>query len=167
MPFLELLTQAMVFDKSAQKYGVMALFDQPIAGQADSPFVLQYEVTLGAGMECGGAYVKLVDAAAGVQPDVLDNDTPYIVMFGPDRCGGTNKLHFIVRHQNPVSKEWEEKHLKNPPAMKDGTNPVYPHTTYNSTYPMHHTPYLLHPHTPCPIAIPIPVYPHTGRSHTL
>ena len=33
-------------------------------------------------------------------------------MFGPDKCGENNKVHFILRHQNPVSKEWEEKHFK-------------------------------------------------------
>lgn len=37
-------------------------------------------------------------------------------MFGPDRCGETNKVHFIMRHQNPISKEWEEKHLVSPPV---------------------------------------------------
>lgn len=27
-------------------------------------------------------------------------------------------MHFIFRHQNPISKEFEEKHMKNPPAIK-------------------------------------------------
>eukprot|EP00456_Euglypha_rotunda_P016273 TRINITY_DN15366_c0_g1_i19.p1 TRINITY_DN15366_c0_g1~~TRINITY_DN15366_c0_g1_i19.p1 ORF type:complete len:380 (-),score=63.73 TRINITY_DN15366_c0_g1_i19:89-1228(-) len=40
-------------------------------------------------------------------------------MFGPDKCGGNDKVHFIFRHQNPISKEWEEKHLKNPPVIKN------------------------------------------------
>merc|ERR1719399_2265815 len=48
----------------------------------------------------------------------LKDDTPYTIMFGPDKCGATNKVHFIFRHQNPVSKEWEEKHLKDPPMPK-------------------------------------------------
>ncbi|NXD32345.1 CALX protein, partial [Spelaeornis formosus] len=39
-------------------------------------------------------------------------------MFGPDKCGSTNKVHFIFRHQNPITGEWEEKHLINPPAPK-------------------------------------------------
>jgi calnexin len=39
-------------------------------------------------------------------------------MFGPDKCGSTNKVHFIFRHKNPMTGEWEEKHLKNPPAPK-------------------------------------------------
>lgn len=39
-------------------------------------------------------------------------------MFGPDRCGSTQKVHFIFRHRNPLTGEIEEKHLKNPPAPK-------------------------------------------------
>lgn len=27
-------------------------------------------------------------------------------------------MHFILRHQNPVSGEWEEKHADNVPAPK-------------------------------------------------
>lgn len=44
--------------------------------------------------------------------------TPFTIMFGPDRCGQTNKVHFIFRHKNPVSGEWEEKHFANPPLPK-------------------------------------------------
>jgi hypothetical protein len=39
-------------------------------------------------------------------------------MFGPDKCGATNKVHFIFRHRNPKTGEWEEKHLKTPPNPK-------------------------------------------------
>jgi hypothetical protein len=58
--------------------------------------VLQYEVKMEEPLSCGGAYVKLFDAeaagAAGVVDGEFDNDTPYIIMFGPDRCGATNKV---------------------------------------------------------------------------
>ncbi len=33
-------------------------------------------------------------------------------MFGPDRCGTSSKIHFIVGFKNPVSGEIEEKHSK-------------------------------------------------------
>ena len=38
--------------------------------------------------------------------------TPYTIMFGPDRCGSESKLHFIFRHVNPNNKTIEEKHVK-------------------------------------------------------
>jgi calnexin len=39
-------------------------------------------------------------------------------MFGPDKCGATNKVHFIFRHKNPVSGEYEEKHLSAAPSAR-------------------------------------------------
>lgn len=35
-------------------------------------------------------------------------------MFGPDKCGEDYKLHFIFRHKNPKTGEYEEKHAKKP-----------------------------------------------------
>jgi len=49
----------------------------------------------------------------------FSNDSPYTIMFGPDKCGETNKVHVIFQHQNPVTKEWSEHHLANPPAIKN------------------------------------------------
>ena len=43
-------------------------------------------------LSCGGAYVKLfLDGSQKTATD-FDNETPYGIMFGPDRCGGTNKV---------------------------------------------------------------------------
>lgn len=36
-------------------------------------------------------------------------------MFGPDKCGATNKVHFIFNHKNPKTGEYEEKHLSAAP----------------------------------------------------
>lgn len=52
-------------------------------------------------LTCGGAYVKLFDAAVeGVKDGEFDNDTPYVIMFGPDRCGATNKVRSLL-HDAP------------------------------------------------------------------
>merc|ERR1719379_2094438 len=48
---------------------------------------------------------------------MFDADTPYVIMFGPDRCGATDKVHFILRHRNPVTDAWEEKHAKEVPSV--------------------------------------------------
>ena len=40
-------------------------------------------------------------------------------MFGPDLCGSTDKVHFIFKHRNPLTGVYEEKHLKNPPRVKN------------------------------------------------
>ena len=54
--------------------------------------VLQYEARLQDGLDCGGAYLKFVTADDSFSPEGLNGDTPYTVMFGPDKCGGTNKV---------------------------------------------------------------------------
>lgn len=68
-------------------------------------------------MTCGGAYIKLVREDP-LDLTTLNDRTPYAIMFGPDKCGGTNKVHFILQHQNPITKEWEEKHFKDAPHIK-------------------------------------------------
>ena len=81
------------------------------------------------GLSCGGAYIKLLSSADNlnmVKDDRLHNlcmvlpffspqfhdSTPYSIMFGPDKCGKTSKLHFILRYKNPITEEVEEKHSK-------------------------------------------------------
>lgn len=53
----------------------------------------RYEVKMQNGLECGGAYIKLFTKGEGeFNPEELHDKTPYTVMFGPDRCGSTNKV---------------------------------------------------------------------------
>lgn len=85
----------------------------------DNTLVLQYEVKLQEGLKCGGAYIKLLSAEG--LPDEnneFNNDTPYQVMFGPDKCGTTNKVHFIIRRKDQYTGEYEEKHLAVPPLSR-------------------------------------------------
>ena len=107
-------------ESKAAHHAISTEFEQPI-NPADKPLVVQYEVKLQKGLDCGGAYIKLLTAGEATSLEAGDdyNDkTPFTIMFGPDKCGSTNKVHFIFRHKNPVSGEWEEKHLKNPPSPK-------------------------------------------------
>jgi len=84
--------------------------------------VVQYEVALQDGLDCGGAYLKFLTAEEGLSAASLTEKSGYSVMFGPDKCGTTNKVHLILRHQNPVSKQWEEKHLKKEVSIKSDSN---------------------------------------------
>jgi len=98
--------------------------------------VLQYEARLQDGLDCGGAYLKFVTADDSFSPEGLNGDTPYTVMFGPDKCGGTNKVHVIFRHKSPLDGSIEEKHLMAPPSIVDDKKPhlytlvVKPDNTY-------------------------------------
>jgi hypothetical protein len=44
------------------------------------------------GLECGGAYMKLLQDNKALHAEEFSNASPYIIMFGPDKCGATNKV---------------------------------------------------------------------------
>ncbi|OAQ25096.1 Calreticulin-domain-containing protein [Linnemannia elongata AG-77] len=93
-----------------------------VVDNKDKTLVVQYEVKAQTGLECGGAYMKLLtDSPEGIKFKEFSNDTPYTIMFGPDKCGGTNKVHFIFRHKNPITGVYEEKHLQSAPLAKLGS----------------------------------------------
>ena len=102
--------------EAARHYGVSAPLTAPF--DPKDGLTLQYEATLQDGLECGGAYLKFLTADGDTPYDAaaLNGDTPYTVMFGPDKCGGTNKVHVIFRHAAPDGTI-EEKHLKSPPSV--------------------------------------------------
>ncbi|KOB68799.1 Calnexin, partial [Operophtera brumata] len=50
---------------------------------------------------------------------LFHDQTAYTIMFGPDKCGNDNKLHFIFRHKNPKNGTIEEKHSKKPTVLVD------------------------------------------------
>ncbi|XP_055635986.1 calnexin-like isoform X2 [Toxorhynchites rutilus septentrionalis] len=79
----------------------------------DKPLVVQYEVNLQDGQECGGSYIKLLSAGKETTDLRQFHDkTPYTIMFGPDKCGNDIKLHFIFRHVNPINGSITEKHCR-------------------------------------------------------
>ncbi|XP_035825460.1 calnexin isoform X2 [Aplysia californica] len=87
----------------------------------DKPLIVQYEVRFQNGIDCGGAYIKLLSKPQGdeLKLKTFTDKTPYTIMFGPDKCGNDYKLHFIFRHKNPVTGEFEEKHAEKPSAKID------------------------------------------------
>ena len=92
-------------------------FDEPMSLK-DGTTVLQFENRLQNGLESGGAYLKyLRPQEAGWKPKEFDNESPYSIMFGLDKCGATNKAHFILKHKNLKSGEYVEHHFKYPLSL--------------------------------------------------
>ncbi|XP_041012628.1 calnexin homolog [Juglans microcarpa x Juglans regia] len=116
----------LLVSEKARKYAIVKELDQ-VLSLKDGTAVLQFEVRLQEGLECGGAYLKyLQPQEAGWQPKEFDNSSPYSIMFGPDKCGSTNKVHFILKHKNPKSGDYAEHHLKYPPSVpSDKLSHVY------------------------------------------
>lgn len=79
-----------------------------------SPLIVQYEVKYEDGQECGGGYMKLLTVGAEKNLKEFTDKTPYTIMFGPDKCGQSAKVHFIVRFKNPKNGVITEHHSKQP-----------------------------------------------------
>jgi calnexin len=117
--------KGLVLKDKAAHHAISAKFDEPIDNKGKT-LVVQYEVKLQNFLECGGAYMKLLQQNAALGTDEFSNASPYIIMFGPDKCGSTNKVHFIFRHKNPKTGEYEEKHMDAaPPAVVNKLTNLY------------------------------------------
>ncbi|OAQ34559.1 Calreticulin-domain-containing protein [Linnemannia elongata AG-77] len=105
--------------KSAATHHAISASLPEVIDNKDKTLVVQYEVKAQEGLECGGAYMKLLtESPQGIKFKEFSNETPYTIMFGPDRCGATDKVHFIFRHKNPITGVHEEKHLQSAPLSK-------------------------------------------------
>ncbi|KAF2363487.1 Reverse transcriptase domain [Trinorchestia longiramus] len=107
--------RGLVLKSKAKHAAISAPLRRPFKFGA-KPLVVQYDVTLQEGQECGGAYIKLLSLVEGKATKLsqFQDKSPYTIMFGPDKCGNEFKLHFIFRHVNPVNGTIEEKHAKRP-----------------------------------------------------
>ncbi|KAJ8727194.1 hypothetical protein PYW08_015591 [Mythimna loreyi] len=110
----------LVLTTEAKHAAISTLLDRPFEFK-NKPFIVQYEVTMQEGQNCGGAYIKLLSRGTNTKADLRKfyDQTPYTIMFGPDKCGNDNKLHFIFRHKNPKNGTIEEKHSKKPTTRLD------------------------------------------------
>lgn len=154
----------LVLKTKAAHHAISAPFDE-VFDPKGKTLIVSYEVKLQKGLDCGGAYIKLLTDSDEVRhefcllspcflvtdgvihtcrastprssvtrrrstlrfrsstPSQPTDTLPFLtrfstLMFGPDRCGSTSKVHLIVRHRNPLSGEVEEKHLAAPPSPK-------------------------------------------------
>ncbi|XP_028908320.1 calnexin isoform X1 [Ornithorhynchus anatinus] len=107
--------KGLVLLSRAKHHAISAKLSKPFVFDT-KPLIVQYEVNFQSGIECGGAYVKLLSRTPELNLDQFHDKTPYTIMFGPDKCGEDYKLHFIFRHKNPKTGVYEEKHSKRPDA---------------------------------------------------
>lgn len=106
--------QGLVLKSKAKHSAIASRLSKPFVFN-DKPLIVQYEVILQDGQECGGAYLKLLSEGPETKNlEQFHDKTPYSIMFGPDKCGNDHKLHFIFKHRNPVNGTVEEKHCQKP-----------------------------------------------------
>jgi len=83
--------KGLVLKNPAAHHAISSKFSKPINNKGKD-LVVQYEVKLQKGLECGGAYMKLLRDDKKLASDEFSNASPYVIMFGPDKCGTTNKV---------------------------------------------------------------------------
>ncbi|XP_023238032.1 calnexin-like, partial [Centruroides sculpturatus] len=119
----------LVLKSKAHHHAISTRLDKPFLFD-NKPFVLQYEVHFQNGQDCGGAYIKVLSQTSDMNLKNFHDKTPYTIMFGPDKCGTEQKLHFIFRHRNPKNGTYQEKHWKRAssiPKLEDLFKDKKPH----------------------------------------
>lgn len=101
----------LVLKTKARHHAISAKLDRPFTFDG-KPLIAQYDVKFQNGQECGGAYIKLLSRSADLKLNNFHDKTPYTIMFGPDKCGLTSKVHFIIRYTNPKNGSINEYHAK-------------------------------------------------------
>jgi len=96
----------------ARFHGIIAPLETEFVS-TDKTLVLQYSVKNEQTLGCGGAYIKLLPKD-GVEVDSFGGDTPYAVMFGPDKCGYDSRTHVIFTYNG------ENLLVKKEPRMESG-----------------------------------------------
>ncbi|KAI3637955.1 hypothetical protein MIR68_004604 [Amoeboaphelidium protococcarum] len=129
--------RALFMKTEGAHHAISVAFPKPVDPE-NKDLVVQYEVKFGQELRCTGAYIKLLtESKAGIKYHEFDDKTPYTIMFGPDMCGSTNKVHFIFRHKNPLNGKFQEKHFMHPPSIKNDlksnlyTLIVHPNNTFH------------------------------------
>jgi calreticulin len=81
--------------QDAHFYASSAPLGAPITNDGKD-FVVSLSVKNEQGLDCGGGYVKLLPK---LDPAAFHGESEYFLMFGPDKCGHTNKIHIIFNYK--------------------------------------------------------------------
>ncbi|KFD46052.1 hypothetical protein M513_13076, partial [Trichuris suis] len=80
----------------AAYHAICSAFKKPFIFRS-KPLIIQYDLKFQVPlMECGGGYVKLYEGFGLNCYEIFRNDTEFQLMFGPDKCGGKQIIHFII-----------------------------------------------------------------------
>jgi calreticulin len=112
--------------QDAKFYAASAPID-PSFSNRGKDLVVQFSVAHPQDLDCGGGYLKLLPAVDG---KAFDGDSKYHVMFGPDVCGYTKKIHLILS-KDGTNHLWK----KEPQPPSDQLTHVYTaHLKPDNTY---------------------------------
>jgi len=82
--------------QDAKNYAITAKFAESFSNEG-KPLVVQFEVKHEQNIDCGGGYIKLLPSTT--DQSKFTGDSQYAIMFGPDICGYTKKVHLIFNYK--------------------------------------------------------------------
>jgi calreticulin len=91
----EVADQGLQTQQDAKFYHVSTAFDS--FSNEGKDLVIQFSVKHGQKIDCGGGYLKIMPAGGDLTE--FNGDTDYNIMFGPDICGATKKVHVIFNYK--------------------------------------------------------------------
>jgi len=110
--------QGIQTSEDSKFFGISAAFDS--FSNAGKDLIVQYQAKYEKDVECGGGYLKL-----GPKMDDLTkfgDPTPYNIMFGPDKCGYTERTHLIFNYKGKNVLKKSDLAYK---QKKEGTSHLY------------------------------------------
>lgn len=102
--------KCLIIGRGGSHYAAGSLIKFPI-DNTNEDLIIQYELRFQKSMSCSGAYLKLLSSNV-TDLSKLNNKSPYIIMFGPDKCGNDKKVQLIFRHYDRIKNEWILSHIK-------------------------------------------------------
>eukprot|EP01065_Artemidia_motanka_P048356 TRINITY_DN7767_c0_g1_i1.p2 TRINITY_DN7767_c0_g1~~TRINITY_DN7767_c0_g1_i1.p2 ORF type:complete len:410 (+),score=209.39 TRINITY_DN7767_c0_g1_i1:92-1231(+) len=82
--------------QDARFYATSAPIPSPFSNKGKSVAV-SFQLKDAQGIDCGGGYIKLLSEP--FEPKEFHGESPYWMMFGPDICGYTKKIHLILNYK--------------------------------------------------------------------
>jgi len=82
--------------EDAKFYHVASAIATPFSNR-DKTLVIQYSLKNEQTVSCGGGYLKFLSSSEDLSS--FDGDTDYNIMFGPDVCGSTKRVHVIFNYK--------------------------------------------------------------------
>jgi len=111
------INQGLRTSQDARFYAISAPIGLDLENEGKT-MVVSLSVKHEQGIDCGGGYIKLLTAP--FEPKDFHGESEYFVMFGPDICGYTKKIHLIF-HYKGQNLLWK----KEPRAPDDKLTHVY------------------------------------------
>mmetsp|Transcript_10972 Transcript_10972/g.40861 ORF Transcript_10972/g.40861 Transcript_10972/m.40861 type:complete len:420 (-) Transcript_10972:529-1788(-) len=98
--------QGLKTSEDYRHYAIAKEFDELFSNEGKD-LILQYTVKNEQGIDCGGQYVKIGPKESIDDMSQFNSDAPYSIMFGPDICGATKKVHFIFSYKGK-NLDWKK-----------------------------------------------------------